>query len=178
MIKNNQRQFNFQPSLLGKTISLRPLREDDFDELYAAASDKKIWEGHPCPDRYKRSEFIPYFKDSIQSKANVVVTDIQTNKIIGLSRYYQVENLPDNISIGFTFLIREFWGRVTNRELKTLMVNYALQYFPEVWLHVGLNNIRSQKATLKIGAKCMGEEDLIIAGKESKWLCYRIDQSI
>lgn len=168
--------FNFQPTLSGKNISLRPLCEDDFDELYTCASDKKIWQGHPSSDRYKHSEFVPYFKASIESRANVVVIDNQSNKIIGLSRYYQVDKIPDDISIGFTFLARDYWGGTTNLELKTLMIEYALQYFPAVWLHVGLSNIRSQKATLKIGAKFMGEDDLVIAGKQGKWLCYKVDK--
>ena len=171
-----QTDFNFQPVLKGKNISLRPLREDDFDDLYAAASDKKIWEGHPSSDRYKLSEFKPYFKASIESQANVVVIDNQSNKIIGLSRYYQISKFVDDISIGFTFLIRDYWGGQTNFELKTLMIDYALQYFEVVWLHVGLENIRSQKATLKIGAKFTGEDDLIIGGKEGKWFCYKIDK--
>lgn len=171
-------EFKFQPTLVGETISLRALREDDFDDLYAAASDKKIWEGHPSSDRYKLSKFKPYFKASIESQSCVVVIDNQSNKIIGWSRYYHLDKQPDDISIGFTFLSRDYWGGVTNRELKTLMVNYALQYFPAVWLHVDIDNIRSQKATLKIGAEFMGEDDLTIGGKVKKWLCYRLDKSI
>jgi len=172
------KQFDFQPSLQGKTISLRPLREADFDALYNAASDEKIWEVHPHSNRYKLSEFKPYFKSSIESQACVVVLDNQSNKIIGLSRYYQVDKIPDDISIGFTFLTRDYWGGVTNRELKTLMVNYALQYFPAVWLHVGVDNIRSQKATLKIGAKFMGKDRLMIGGKVGDWLCYKIQKKL
>lgn len=166
--------FSFQPNLTGETISLRALREDDFEGLYNAASDKKIWEGHPSSDRYKLSEFTAYFKASIESQACVVILDNQSNKIIGLSRYYQVDKQPDDISIGFTFLTRDYWGGVTNRELKTLMINYALQYFPAVWLHVGVDNIRSQKAVLKIGAEFMGEDSLLIAGKSGEWFCYRV----
>ena len=176
MEKSIQLGFTFQPMLEGETISLRPLREDDFDGLYACASDKKIWQGHPSPDRYKHSEFVPYFKASLESQANVVVIDKQTNKIIGLSRYYKVDKTPDDISIGFTFLACEYWGGVTNRELKTLMIDYALEYFPVVWLHVGADNIRSQKAVLKIGAEFVGEQSLHIAGKLGEWFCYKIEK--
>ena len=170
----NQIDFNFQPTLTGETISLRALREDDFDDLYACASDKKIWEGHPSSNRYKYSEFTSYFKASIESQACVVIVDKQRNEIIGLSRYYQVNTIPDDISIGFTFLARNYWGGDTNRELKKLMIDYALQYFPAVWLHVGLTNIRSQKATLKIGARFIGEDTLEIGGSVGQWLCYRV----
>jgi len=173
---NTQTGFTFQPTLEGETISLRPLRKDDFDELYDCASDKKIWEGHPSPDRYKLSEFTPYFKASIESQACVLVIDKQTNKIIGLSRYYKVDKTPDDISIGFTFLARDYWGGGTNRELKILMVDYGLEYFPAVWFHVGVSNTRSQKATQKIGAVFVGEDSLVIGGKVGQWFCYKIEK--
>lgn len=41
--------FDLQPTLIGSTITLRPLREADFDALHAAASDPLIWEQHPDP---------------------------------------------------------------------------------------------------------------------------------
>lgn len=173
---NTQTDFTFQPILVGETISLRPLRKDDFDGLYDCASDKKIWESHPNSDRYKLSEFVAYFESSIASQACVVVTDKQSNKIIGLSRYYTVAKIPDDISIGFTFLSRDYWGGATNHELKILMIDYALQYFPAIWFHVAVTNIRSQKATQKIGAVFVGEDSLLIGGNVAQWLCYRIDK--
>ena len=45
--------FELQPTLTGTLLELRPLRDADFDELYAVASDPRIWELHPEPDRYK-----------------------------------------------------------------------------------------------------------------------------
>ena len=35
---------------MGAMLSLRPLRPDDFDALFAAASDPLVWEQHPEPD--------------------------------------------------------------------------------------------------------------------------------
>lgn len=167
-------KFSFQPTLEGQNINLRPLAESDFDGLFACASDKKIWEGHPSTDRYKLSEFTPYFKDSIESKACLVAVDKQSQKIIGLSRYYQVENYPQDICIGFTFLARAYWGGATNLEMKTLMLNHSLQSFSTTWFHVGLSNIRSQKAMEKIGGEYIGEDDFIIGGKSGRWMYYRI----
>ena len=167
-------EFSFQPTLEGENISLRPLAESDFDGLFACASDKKIWEGHPSTDRYKLSEFTPYFKDSIESQACLVVVGNQSQKIIGLTRYYQVTKHPEDICVGFTFLSRDYWGGATNLEMKTLVLDYALQYFPACWFHVALTNIRSQKAMLKIGAEYTGEDDLVIGGKTGEWMCYRM----
>jgi hypothetical protein len=47
-------EFEFTPTLDGETISLRPLQADDFDAVYAAASDPLVWEQHPFPLRYQR----------------------------------------------------------------------------------------------------------------------------
>src|SRR6516164_2468770 len=49
--------FELQPTLTGELLELRPLRRDDFDALYAAASDPLIWEQHPESDRYTRDGF-------------------------------------------------------------------------------------------------------------------------
>ena len=168
--------FSLQPTIRGASISIRPLVEADFDDLYSCASDKNIWSGHPSPDRYKLSEFKPYFSNAINSKASVAVTENSSDKIIGLSRYYFSDSEKQNISIGFTFLAREYWGGKTNYELKKIMLEHAFHHFDTVWFHIGPTNIRSQKATLKIGASFTHEETLLISGKAELWRCYNIDK--
>ena len=39
--------FDLQPVLKGKLLELRPLRPEDFNDLYAVGSDPLIWEQHP-----------------------------------------------------------------------------------------------------------------------------------
>lgn len=169
--------FKLQPTLHAESISVRPLESDDFDELYSCASDKQIWAGHPHPTRYQLSEFRAYFQSLINSKACIVVVENSTGKIIGASRYYQPASLPGSVSIGFTFLVRKHWGGSTNYNLKKLMLDYAFEYFDTVWFHVAPTNIRSQKATLKLGATFTQVETLNISGKEEPWYCYKIENS-
>ncbi|PYP65994.1 MAG: GNAT family N-acetyltransferase, partial [Gemmatimonadetes bacterium] len=45
--------FDLQPVLKGKLLELRPLRAEDFDDLFAVAADPLIWEQHPAKDRYQ-----------------------------------------------------------------------------------------------------------------------------
>ncbi len=54
-------EFDLQPTLKGNLIEIRPLRREDFDALFAAASDPLIWEQHPENDRYTREVFQRYF---------------------------------------------------------------------------------------------------------------------
>ena len=49
--------INLQPVLENEIIRLQPLQQDDFERLYAVASDPLIWEQHPNKDRYKREVF-------------------------------------------------------------------------------------------------------------------------
>jgi hypothetical protein len=43
--------FELQPHLVGELVELRPLRPEDWEELFAVAADPLIWEVHPARDR-------------------------------------------------------------------------------------------------------------------------------
>lgn len=156
--------FDLQPTLRGRLIELRPLRPDDFDALFAAASDPLIWEQHPERDRYKREIFQRYFDSGIQSKGALAVIDLRSGRIIGSSRYWDYNADEREIEIGWTFLEREFWGGAYNRELKSLMLDHAFQFVDRVLFRVGENNLRSQKALKKIGARLRGTEESLSGG--------------
>lgn len=134
---------------------MRPLKAADFEPLYAAASDPLIWEQHPAPDRHERNIFEQFFNRGLKSRGALVVLDKATNKLIGSSRYYDVEG-RDSVCIGFTFLTRAYWGGGYNRELKFMMLDHAFIYVRRALFHVGEQNVRSRKAMEKIGAKLVG----------------------
>jgi hypothetical protein len=54
--------FDLQPSFNDNLISVVPLKESDFENLYAVAADPLIWEQHPNPDRYKKQVFEVFFQ--------------------------------------------------------------------------------------------------------------------
>ena len=146
-------KFDLQPTLKGKLIEIRPLKPEDFDALFQAAGDPLIWEQHPEPDRYKREIFQRYFESALESKGAFVVIDCKSGRIIGSSRYHNLKPAESEVEIGFTFLEREFWGGAYNGELKSLMVDHAFRFVESVVFVVGENNLRSQKALGKIGAR-------------------------
>ncbi len=145
--------FDLQPTLHGRLIDVRPLRPADFDELFAAASDPLIWEQHPESDRYTRPVFQRYFDGGIASGGAFAVVERATGKIIGSSRYWNLKPEENEVEIGWTFLERRFWGGMYNRELKSLMISHALRFVENVIFIAGENNLRSQKALEKIGAR-------------------------
>jgi len=169
-------KFDSQPKLIGETLSLRPLKCEDFGRLYAAASAPETWADHPVTDRYKQDVFSKYFDFLLDNGGTLVILDRQLDKIIGCSRYYVAPNAPDGISIGFTFLHHAYWGGPTNRELKELMLGHAFDTFPEVWFHIAIDNIRSQKATAKFGAKHMHDAEIDISGAPINWMCFSLTE--
>jgi len=159
--------FDLQPTLTGELLELRPLQPEDFEVLFAAASDPLIWEQHPESDRYKREVFQKYFDGAIESRGAFAITDRESGRIIGSSRYVKVVaaavagGSPSEVEIGWTFLERAFWGGRYNRELKKLMLDHAFRFVDRVVFVVGENNLRSQKALEKIGARFLKKSDAL-----------------
>ncbi len=143
--------FDRQPVLKGALVELRPLRAEDFDELYAVASDPLIWELHPSSDRYKEEVFRKFFGEGLESGGALVVIDSRDGRVIGSSRFHGYDPEKNEIEIGWTFLARSHWGGVYNGEMKQLMMRHAFQFVTSVILVIGPNNLRSQKAAEKIG---------------------------
>ncbi len=171
--------MNLQPfNLADENVKLIPLREEDFELLYAVASDPLIWEQHPNPDRYKRDVFLNYFKGAIESKGAFLIKDA-FDQVIGCTRFYDYFPEQKEIKIGYTFFSRNSWGKPLNRSAKLLMLDYAFQYVDQVIFHVGANNIRSQKAMEKLGAVKVGEELVAYYGEASRNnFVYQISKTI
>jgi RimJ/RimL family protein N-acetyltransferase len=151
-----KRGFDPQPVLKGSLVALRPLREDDFDALYAVASDPLIWEQHPQRDRWKAEVFAGYFDEQLASGGALLVLDSATGEAIGLSRYHGYDPEQSEVEIGWTFLARRYWGGLYNRELKDLMLAHAFSFVHSVVFLVGPDNMRSRRAVEKIGAVEIG----------------------
>lgn len=145
--------MNLQPTLSGTLIELRPLCGDDWPRLLDAASDPLIWEQHPERDRYKPEVFRRYFDGAMECGGAFAILDRATRKIIGSSRYCDYRPAESQIEIGWTFLERAYWGGEYNGELKRLMIDHALRFVERVVFVVGENNLRSQRALEKIGAR-------------------------
>jgi RimJ/RimL family protein N-acetyltransferase/uncharacterized damage-inducible protein DinB len=172
--------FVLQPTLTGELVELRSLRADDFDALYAAASDPRIWEQHPESDRHTRDVFQRYFDGAMASGGAFAVVDRRTGRIIGSSRYHGYDEAAGEIEIGWTFLERAYWGGAYNREMKRLMLDHAFTFVDRVVFLVGPANIRSQRAMEKTGgvragvrANAVGRESVVFEIRRSQYEKHR-----
>jgi RimJ/RimL family protein N-acetyltransferase len=164
--------FELQPILSGDLVLLRPLRAEDFDDLYAVASDPLIWEQHPARDRYRIEVFRQLFAESLASGGALAAIDRKEGKTIGSSRFHGYDEARSEIEIGWTFLARRYWGGAYNGEMKRLMLGHAFRFVRRAIFLVGPRNVRSQKAMEKIGGV---REGFRRDGRGHEALVYRID---
>ena len=156
MATTTRPMFELQPTLTGKLIELRPLRADDWDALFAVASDPLIWQQHPARDRYQEPVFREFFRQALDSGGAFVAIDRKTGQVIGSSRYHHYRPELSEIEVGYTFLARSHWGGEYNREMKELMLRHAFRFVDRVVFLIGPENWRSRKAVEKIGGVLVG----------------------
>lgn len=160
--------FSLQPNLSNDSIRLEPLKPQDFERLYAVASDPDVWAMHPNKNRFQREVFLNFFAGAVESGGAFLVCDLQTGEVLGSTRFYDYNMDGRSILIGYTFYGTKSWGKNINFQAKTLMLNYIFQFVDKVIFHVGKDNIRSVKAMRKLGATEVGIEEVAYFGEAVK----------
>jgi RimJ/RimL family protein N-acetyltransferase len=167
-----------QPVLEGDRLRLRPLRPDDWDALFAVASDRLIWDVHPQHDRWQEPVFRAFFADALEKGGAVAVIDKANGAVIGSSRWQGHDPQGSSVEIGWTFLARSHWGGSYNRELKRLMLAHALRFVERVHFRVGEGNLRSRRAMEKIGGRLTEQSEMVpTVGGMVRHVVYEIDRA-
>jgi len=157
--------LDIQPILKNEETVLFPLEEKDFEVLYEAALDPKIWEQHPNKDRWKKEVFRTFFDGAMQSKGAFKIVDKATKKVIGSTRFYDYNEEENSILIGYTFYGVKYWGKGINAMVKAMMLDYVFQFVSKVYFHIGADNIRSQIAIGRLGAEKIAEQEVAYYGE-------------
>ncbi len=166
---------DFQPVLSGDLVALRPVRAEDWQEMFAAAADPLIWEVHPARDRYTEPVFREYFDSALASGTALTILEAKSGTIIGSSRYHDYRPELGEVEIGWTFIARPYWGGAYNGEIKRLMLGHAFRFVDTVVFLVGETNIRSQRAMEKIGGVKRPQLcDRVYRGQTVRHIVYEI----
>ena len=147
--------FDFQPALRGTLVELRPLRSEDYHDLYSVAADPLIWDQHP-ENRHEEAVFQEFFRVAVESGGALVAIDAKTQRMIGTSRFHGHDGEKSEVEIGWTFLARSHWGGTHNGEMKQLMLQHAFQCVDNCVFMIDPQNFRSQRAVEKIGGLRVG----------------------
>ena len=165
-----------QPVLEGERLLLRPLRPDDWDALFAVASDRELWAAHPSHDRWQEPVFREFFADALAKGGALAVVDKASGEVIGSTRYQPCDYCEAQpLEIGWSFIARSYWGKGYNAEMKRLMLAHAFAHVDRVVFRVGADNVISRGAMANIGGRLTGTtfvEDR--AGRPVEHVVYEI----
>lgn len=150
--------LNIQPKILkGSWVQLEPLNESHKNELYSAAQNESIWThsgSKAYGERFYRwfDKAIKCFQD--QQHLPFIVRRLSDTKIIGSTRYYDINAEHHRLTIGYTWYIPEVWGSYVNPECKLLLLKFAFEDLQvnRVEFVIDSRNSRSYAALKKIGA--------------------------
>src|SRR5258708_6879832 len=111
--------------LTGNSVQLEPLNDSHREELYTIAQDESIWTY--SSSKAIGNKFYRWFDKAVKSvqagqHLPFVVRRISDNKLIGSTRYYDIDSDNHRLTIGYTWYIPEVWGSSVNPECKYLLL--------------------------------------------------------
>jgi RimJ/RimL family protein N-acetyltransferase len=149
-------------TLTGVHIRLEPMRPSHARALLEVGRDDAIWSWMPArPVTLEQMDRL--LEKAMEAEAQgreypFVVVRLEDNRIIGSTRYLDVQEADRNVEIGWTWYTPDVWGGVVNPEAKYLLMRHAFDDWRavRVALKTDIKNLHSQAAIKKLGARYEG----------------------
>lgn len=145
-------------SFSGSFVALEPLTHSHVDGLKDAVADGELWQlwyaSVPSP-----KEMASYVDAAIKASTNgnlaFAVREIKTEKVVGTTRFYNVEPAHKRGLIGYTWYAQSAQGTAINTEAKYLLMQYwfEAQQANAVEFRTHFYNGASRRAIERLGAK-------------------------
>jgi RimJ/RimL family protein N-acetyltransferase len=173
-----------EPILLeGKYIILRPPSVDEIKGLSIAAKDGEIWNSpfSQFPHPNEMQKYIQEMLD-LSSKGLIlpfITIDKDSMKILGTSRYLNIDYENHRLEIGHTWIAKSWRKTYVNTEAKFLMLQYAFEKLAciAVEIRTDVLNTVSRQAIQRLGAKQDGilrHHKIMRDGRIRDTVCYSI----
>lgn len=148
--------------LEGNAVKLIPMEVTHIDDLWEAAKSEKIWDF-----TYSKIKSLEAMQKMVLTALDdrekgisypFVVVELQSNRIVGSTRFLDVLPLHKTAEIGWTWYNPSVWRTIINTECKYLLLQHAFENWNlnRIQLKTDSRNLRSQKAIERIGAKKEG----------------------
>lgn len=149
--------------LEGSAVKLVKLDESHIDELWESAQDESIWTHYTFRKMGSKERFGIFIKDSLEEARigigyTFTIIDKASGRMSGGTSFLDINPSSRSLEIGRTWLAKPLRGSGINYECKYLLLGYCFETLRliRVFFKTDSNNIRSQKALEKIGAKYEG----------------------
>lgn len=149
-------------TLIGKHIRLEPMRPTHASALLEAGRAAEIWEWMPSRP-LDAAGVEGWLKKAMQAESlgreyPFVVSLVPSARLVGSTRYLDVQEDDWTVEIGWTWYAPDTWGSIVNPEAKYLLMRHAFEDWGaiRVALKTDVRNLHSQAAIKKLGAKYEG----------------------
>ncbi len=145
--------------LSGSNVILEPLSPEHLEGMIAAVKDGELWNlwftSIPSPEKAEA-----YIKTALDMRENAgampfIVRDRETNKIIGCTRYFNVDEVNQRLEIGHTWYSESYQRTAVNTESKYLLLSHAFEKLSAIAVEFRTHwhNHKSRAAIARLGAK-------------------------
>ncbi len=144
-------------TLTGNHVTIRPMEEDDVEELYAAAQYEGIWDYMPMRiDSLEDMKTLVHQALTSREKGAefpFVIFDHKQEQLVGSTRFLDISEKDRHLEIGWTWLTPSVWRSPVNTECKYLLFHHCFEELEtiRVQLKTDGRNKRSQAAIERIG---------------------------
>jgi N-acetyltransferase len=146
-------------TLTGSIVTLEPLALEHLGGIKEAVKDGELWKlwfTHvPSPDTAEAA-----IKTALELREDkgwmpFVVREKGTDKIIGSTRYCNVDEVNQRVEIGYTWYSQSYQRTAVNTECKYLLLSHAFETLDAiaVELRTHWHNHKSRAAIARLGAK-------------------------
>lgn len=146
-------------TLTGFNVILEPLSPEHKDGLIEAVKDGELWDlwftSVPTPEKVA-----DYIKTALDMRENAgampyAVLEKRTNKVIGSTRYFNVDEDNHRVEIGYTFYAKSHQRTAVNTESKYLLLSHAFEKLEAIAVEFRTHwhNLKSRTAIARLGAK-------------------------
>ena len=148
--------------LENERVKLLPFESERNDELKEIIFDDSIWTFMGMYIQTE-SDFNNYIENTLKQKeAGIcypfIIIDKLNDRVAGSTRYGYINKASQKCEIGWTWYGREFQGTGLNKACKFELLKFGFERigFRRIQFSADSENIRSQKAIEKLGAKKEG----------------------
>jgi RimJ/RimL family protein N-acetyltransferase len=145
--------------LEGSYVRLEPLTMEHTAGLADIGLDEDLWKWIPTPVR-RLEEMRAYVQTALGEGASgsalpFAWLDKASGRIIGSTRYGNIDRVHHRVEIGWTWVTRQWQRSAVNTEMKYLLLRHAFETLKciRVELKTDSLNERSRAAILRIGAR-------------------------
>jgi RimJ/RimL family protein N-acetyltransferase len=149
-----------QPVILtGEHVILEPLSLEHLDGIKEVVKDGGLWKlwftSVPSPEKAEE-----YIKTALDLRENsgwmaFAVREKATHKVIGSTRYCNVDEVHQRVEIGYTFYAESYQRTAVNTECKYLLLTHAFEKLNAIAVEFRTHwhNHKSRAAIARLGAK-------------------------